>query len=274
MVNRVQISNWAAVEALIAQARNRGRMLTNCYPDKERMSEWCAEGAVYAEESAGVTILWRDQQTFCNLFFFAESKDVLARYLTRDMDAICSRVVVDLIGLDALRLPLLAVFEAAGFGKISELVRMSRETPECTDVPVINNASADGRDIPDIQAIFREHFNPEVEQLPSDAELARWISKGGALVHRDDHDRVHSFIIYEMNKASLYLRYWFVNPQARNRGVGGCLMRTMFHHARFTRRQYFWVITDNENAVKRYEHYGFKAEPMRDVVLAKDFKKG
>lgn len=268
------MTEWSAVETLIAQARNRGRMLTNCYPDRERMSEWCAAGAVYAEESPGVTIIWRDQQSFCNLFFFADSKDALARYVTGNIDAIRDRVIVDLIGPDAIRLPLQDVFESAGFGKISELVRMSRKTPECADVPVINIEPPDDRDIPDIQAIFREHFNPEVEQLPSDAELKRWISKGGALVHRDDRYRVHSFIIYEMNKASLYLRYWFVNPRVRNCGVGGCLMRTMFYHARFTKRQYFWVITDNENAVKRYKHYGFRSEPLRDVVLAKDFKKG
>jgi len=42
----------------------------------------------------------------------------------------------------------------------------------------------------------------------------------------------------------------------------------MFAAGSDTKRQYFWVKTDNENAIKRYQHYGFAFEPMKDVVMA------
>jgi len=271
MGNRVKLADWAAVESLMARARNRGQLLTNFFADPERMSEWCDSGSLFAEEGADVTLLWRQHDKFCNLYFFASTPDVLSKVVGADLRAARNRVVADIIGPDAIRSPLVAALTSSGFTQISELVRMSRKTPECTDVPTINILPPDTRDIPDVQAIFREHFNPEVEQLPSDVELERWIKKGGILVHRDDRGKVHSFIIYDLSKVSLYLRYWFVNPQVRGSGVGGHLMRTMFYHARDTKRQYFWVIMDNENAIKRYQHYGFNFEPMKDVVLAKDF---
>ena len=45
-------------------------------------------------------------------------------------------------------------------------------------------------------------------------------------------------------------------------------MRSMFAAGSNTKRQYFWVKADNENAIKRYQHYGFAFEPLKDVVLA------
>ena len=48
----------------------------------------------------------------------------------------------------------------------------------------------------------------------------------------------------------------------------------MFAAGRDTKRQYFWVKTDNDNAVKRYQHYGFQFEPMKDVVMGADYLTG
>ena len=76
------------------------------------------------------------------------------------------------------------------------------------------------------------------------------------------------FVIFDLLPATLYLRYWFAHPVARGKGVGGRLLKAMFAAGSDTKRQYFWVKTDNENAIKRYQHYGFAFEPMKDVVMA------
>ena len=80
--------------------------------------------------------------------------------------------------------------------------------------------------------------------------------------------KVEGFVIYDLSPAQLYLRYWFVHPEARGRGIGGKLLRTMFAAGAQTKRQYFWVKTDNENAIIRYKHYGFAFEPLKNTVLA------
>lgn len=66
-----------------------------------------------------------------------------------------------------------------------------------------------------------------------------------------------------------YLRYWFTSSKYRNQGVGAKLLKSSLFLAKETKRQILWVISENENAIKRYEHYGFKRELMNDYVLIK-----
>ena len=44
-------------------------------------------------------------------------------------------------------------------------------------------------------------------------------------------------------------------------------IKKYFSDSRGAKRQLFWVIKLNENAIKRYRHYGFKSENLFDVVL-------
>lgn len=37
--------------------------------------------------------------------------------------------------------------------------------------------------------------------------------------------------------------------------------------AKGTKRQMHWVISTNDNAIKRYKHYGYIAESLYDYVL-------
>ena len=48
---------------------------------------------------------------------------------------------------------------------------------------------------------------------------------------------------------------------------GACLLKYYFFESKRTKRQIFWVIDSNINAIKRYRHYGFKAEEMVDYVM-------
>ena len=40
-----------------------------------------------------------------------------------------------------------------------------------------------------------------------------------------------------------------------------------YEEGKDTKRQIFWVIRTNENAIKRYKHYGFNEENMFDYVM-------
>ena len=70
-----------------------------------------------------------------------------------------------------------------------------------------------------------------------------------------------------MNNTTNYLRYWFTHPNYRDKKIGSKLLRHFFKIGEDTKRQIFWVIQSNENAIKRYRHYGFKEENMFDYVL-------
>lgn len=58
-----------------------------------------------------------------------------------------------------------------------------------------------------------------------------------------------------------------VLPEYRNQGVGSELFRQFLWEGRETKQQILWVNQANENAIVRYEHYGFKKENMYDYII-------
>ena len=179
------------------------------------------------------------------------------------------RFVVDILGRDAVREPLESVFTAAGFNVLTTLQRMSRKTPAEEYKAESGIGLAQPDDASAVLHLLQANFIAEEEQIPCLEEIREWIIAKEILVSRGKTGQgIMGFVIFDISPAALYLRYWFVSPGIRGNGVGGKLMRAMFAIGVNTKRQYFWVKTDNENAIFRYRHYGFEFEPLKDVVLA------
>ena len=123
-------------------------------------------------------------------------------------------------------------------------------------------------DIAQINIALKDNFDPLSEQLPSVDELRDYIERKQVLVIKDGSN-LCGFIIFEVTGMTWYLRYWFTSSEYRNQGIGAKLLKSSLFMAKDTKRQILWVISDNENAIKRYEHYGFKRELMNDYVLIK-----
>ena len=251
----------------IAQARDENRTLTNFFPNEQRMSSWCTNGTLSCSEFGKTTFLIHDQCAFSNLYFLTEKaeclrEDVGAFLKTRGDE----RFVVDVLGPDRVRIPLEAALAGNGFVSQTVLQRMGRKTPSETvdaDAAVVDATDAD---VWRVKVLLDAYFNAEQEQLPTVDELKRWAGRGELKVVRNESGGVDGFVIYDLSPAQLYLRYWFVHSEARGKGIGGRLMRTMFAAAAKTKRQYFWVKTDNENAIIYYPHYGFGFGPMKNSV--------
>ena len=109
-------------------------------------------------------------------------------------------------------------------------------------------------------------FDEQTEQIPYYEELLNYVSQGHVLVCEED-GMMAGFLIYELNTTTLYLRYWFTHPDFRDKKVGSRLLRRFFDEGKDTKRQLFWVIRTNENAIMRYRHYGFTEENMYDYVM-------
>lgn len=264
------VADWQVVVGLVASCRNEGLVVSNFFPDETRMAAWCRDG-VFSENRCGDTqFLFRRQEGFCNLYFMSKSFDALSV----DLEAFLSnngkeRWIVDLIGSDAGCRRLESVFASHGFSPLIILQRMGRRTPveDSSHQPGVELAN--NEDAVNIKSLLDRYFVVEAEQVPSVDEIFRWIeAKTLYLVRGDSNGRILGFTIFDLTPASLYLRYWFVHPDSRGKGIGGRLMKAMFAAGHLTKRQYFWVKIDNENAIKRYKHYGFKFEPLRDVVMA------
>lgn len=265
----MNVTRWEDLAQLVATARNQGRMLTNFFADKDRMSPWCDAGTIDIDTVVDVTFILHVQNGFTNVYFLVKDDHALRRGLASLLTARSDvRLVVDVLGPDRVRLPLEDAFKANGFAVQTVLQRMGRKTPvKSYEVdPWVVVASE--RDVLLVKDLLTTYFNAEQEQLPSMEELRKWRTAGGLRVVHGADGQVEGFVIYDLSPAQLYLRYWFVRPEARRKGIGGKLLRTMFALGSATKRQYFWVKTDNENAIIRYQHYGFAFESMKNTVLA------
>lgn len=263
------VRDWQEVASQVASCKNSGMRLSNFFPEKERVSTWCENGVFFEEHGCGTQFFVREQSGFSNVFFLSKSTDSLAR----DWHEFASvndggKWIVELIGPDALRQPLEEVFYSAAFSRLATLQRMARRTPALAPSPEAEVKLARSEDAVCICNLLHANFDAETEQLPSADEILRWIANGTLLVERGtDENDVLGFAIFDLYPAALHLRYWFVSPSERGKGVGGRLLRNVFWAGHETRRQYLWVKTDNENAIAMYRHYGFSFESMKDVVM-------
>ncbi len=264
-----QLWTWGEVLELVAQARNEGLAVTNFFPDEMRMSAWCRDGAFY-EECCGSTLFFvRRQSAFSNVYFMSRSVGALGEdWKTFALENGSGKWIVDLIGPDRMRQPLEDVMAVVGFSRLTTLQRMGRKTP----YEISESLSDIKRATPDDAGIIKElldaYFIAEEEQIPSIEEIRKWIDAQTLYVIRGlAENLIEGFAIFDLSPAMLYLRYWFVHPSVRGKGVGGRLLRAVFSAGRNTKRQYLWVKTDNENAILRYRHYGFGFEPMKDAVM-------
>ena len=262
--------DWRTVVELVASCRNEGLAVTNFFPDEERMAPWCRNVAFFEERCGDTQFFVRKQNTFANVYFMGRSAETLGMdwksFVASDGSG---RWVLDLIGPDRIREPMENAFESVGFDRLTTLQRMGRKTPVDLVERSFDVECATVDDTSAIKCLLDTYFVAEEEQIPSAEEIGKWIEKQTIYVVRSNADNpILGFVIFDLSPAMLYLRYWFVHPSARCDGVGGRLLKAMFAAGRDTKRQYFWVKTDNDNAIKRYQHYGFQFEPMKDVVMA------
>ena len=164
----------------------------------------------------------------------------------------------------------LGAFKECGYEVYRQLYRMSRIGLFPVDAGEVSPEVQIGEeeDLSAVEALFDRDFDPLCEQIPSRTELKSFVREQQLLVLRDK-DTLAGFLVYEMTGRTWYLRYWYTDPAFRNQGVGSKLLKAALALGAESTRQILWVLSDNENAIRRYEHFGFTREPMNDCILIK-----
>lgn len=249
----------------MSDVRNlRKGYVSNFYPDEFKIGIWISHdmlGVIKMEQSI---IFLVEKKGFTCLYYCATSYPELQK--AWNLLPANEKYIVDIVarGIDETANFFL---KQNNFTKYSALYRMSKipETSNEAYVPdsCLRNANYD--DIPVIQDFFEKDFDKYVEQIPTKEELAQWIDLGHVIVSVIDNN-LAGFLIYDYSPSSWYLRYWFVDSKYREKKVGASLIKEGMHRGADARRLMFWVIETNENAIKRYEHYGYKRENMTDTI--------
>lgn len=263
------VENYQMLSGLIAAVRNlRCGFVTNFYPDQIKHELWIRKKILYYEQVGDVLFFIKQNDDFGNLFYCSPNVDMLQKALFSWQTSGGKRnLIVDIIGTDKQCLAIRDVFYRSRFEDYGALMRMCKTSPaefcNISDLPVRLATPEEGDEI---CFLLQEYFDPQAEQIPFPEEILKLIEEKRILIY-PDREKIAGFLIYELTKSTLYLRYWFVHPAYREKGIGSALMQRFFYEGRDTKRQLFWVLCSNENAIKRYKHYGFQPENMYDYVL-------
>lgn len=252
----------------ISEIRNLKKgFVTNFYLDVFKHSIWIKNGDFYSYRYGDTIFLIKKNNSFWNIFYNSTNLEELKNAVLQIKNTCEENVLMfDIIG-NAEQMDLIKnIFRDLGLYNYCSLVRMSRMTSH-----VDYEASFDNIKFAKLeQAVYilkqlRIYFDGKTEQIPYLEELEEYIRQNHVLIYCNENIII-GFVIYEKNKTTQYLRYWFVQSEYRDLKIGGTLLKRFFYEGNDTKRQLFWVIKSNENAIKRYRHYGFVEENLFDNV--------
>jgi len=266
------VSSYAhCQDAVAAVKRGASRYLTNFFAERSKVETWIANGDLGIFSLGEACIFAREDRFFTHLYFCAGSQDGLARILGAYTSGINRTLTVDLLGsADQVR-ELGRYFADHGFSDYANLKRMAKvcarnqygNTSKEEDVSFALECDAAR-----IQAMMEEAFDPLKENLPYETEVLMAIQDQQVLSVKDGRS-VRGILFFENVGMSSTLRYWLVAPEARDGGVGGRLIREYFRTSPEARRFLLWVLDDNEGAIRKYEHYGYKVDGLCDRVMVR-----
>lgn len=263
VVSSVQINSF------VAEIRNiRQGFVTNFFWDSQKHPYWVEDGGFLYQKTENCYLLLHKNGFFSNLFYIASNMDAVVNSIKQaklENDSVIDLVIKN-EGKGEVEM-----LKAAGFQTYKYLYRMSHigflaEDSWEKSEDVIHASMTDSILVYDV---LQKDFDPICEQLPSLQELNDYARRKQLLVIKDG-DKLCGFLIFEISgTTSWYLRYWYTSPEYRNQRIGARLLKTALVIGKETKRQQLWVISENENAIKRYEHYGFQKEPINDYVMIK-----
>ena len=271
-----KVESIEQLKELIYYVRNlRQGFVTNFYLDEEKHAAWIRTGEFQFDKHEDTVFLLFDhdnpdsEKYFSNMFYISISEDaMLARLKEYPEKYIYDLYVLDIVGRDTMCLPLVEKLKTMHGYNDATLIRMNRvgEIDASLMAQGTHVRYACLKDVRVINELLHAHFDKQLEQLPLEEELRGMIERSHILVC-DREEKVAGILLYDLNASTLYLRYWLVLQEYRNIGVGSELLRHFLWEGRSTKRQILWVNQANENAIIRYEHYGFKKENMYDYII-------
>lgn len=241
-------------------------LLTNFYPDFQKIQWWIEEKRLYKIEYTDSIFYTRKQDGFHYMLYISSDAERLSLAINDFISDLKCPVVVEIISQKEDD-DILCLFKSKKFEPYTTLVRLNMKTPEFLNNNYCENIrKAESKDLRYLNEKLLSEFDKYSEQLPLKKELETLIQKGFVLLYEKDHE-IAGFIILEILGATQLLRYWFVDSKYRDMKVGSSLFNAFLDDGKETKRQILWCRTENENALKRYEHYGYQRENMFDHIL-------
>lgn len=264
------VENYEFIKKSICSVKELKKgYITNFYENEMVVSSWIREKLLSNYQSGEAVFLFKKNRylMLSNLFYIAPSNEILEEGLKYILKIHPDSLIVCDVLTKIDNTDLKILFENAGFFHYKSLMRMNRiKHYSKSDHDISNVVVAGINQMEQVFLLLQDYFDPIAEQLPDKEKLRNWIFNKNVLTYSIENN-VIGFIIYEIIGSTLYLRYWFVDPDYREKRIGSKLFASFLSKGATSRRQLFWVIDSNENAIKRYKHYGFKEDGTYDLIM-------
>ncbi len=243
---------------------------TNFFPSPLKLQSWIDHNELFSKPHEGATFFFKKDRDFWRLYFCAVDLPELQQAMMSVPQLNTEPVVTDLVGMDAALGKLSASLEAAGFGRYARLQRMSRagrggEAGRVVDDPAV---FAEKPDCPMVLELIENLFDRYGEQLPMPYEIESAIDRRQVLAVKRG-GVVAGILFFETQGLASAVRFWAVAKKFQSSGVGSALMRRYLQAHNDVRRFTLWVNANNQDAIRKYEHYCYAPDGLVDCILVK-----
>ncbi len=260
---------FAAIQKVKAAAPE---FCTNFYPVQKKLQEWIVHGELASECHDSVAFFFRKDRDLQHFYFSAASVGALQNAIGNLTALRTERVVTDLVGSEASLKEVMDCLEQIGFRRYSHLQRMARTnqgSPAASngaDAPVV---LAEASDQQAILSLLESSFDHYADQLPTPYEIEAAIEAKQIYAIKCDGE-LAAMLHFETQGFTSTIRYWVAAKRYQSKRLGASLIRHYFATQNAVKRFILWVMATNENAVKKYQHYGYVADGLIDHVLANE----
>jgi hypothetical protein len=258
----------------IQQARTGASVFgTNFFPVQSKLQAWIDHQELWAGVVKGAALFLRKDRNFWHLFFSASNPEALEQALQALPQLKTERVVTDVVGKEGGPDPFMAALERARFRPYSKLLRLARPSmPEgekptmpARSAPVLASKTQSSA----LLALIESFFDPYADQIPLPYEIEAAIASQQIFVVQP-HSEVAALLFFETQGLTSTIRYWVVGQKFLSHGFGSALIRHYFLAHNKVRRFVLWVAANNDNALRKYQHYGYAPDGLVDHVLVNE----
>jgi hypothetical protein len=241
--------------------------VTNFFPSRPKLESWIGRRELSVTTAEAGALFLRRDADFLHLYFFAADLESLRVSLGTLLVSEPGTIVADILGREDEAGPMAGALAANGFSCYTRLIRLARVSAGCPPEPVQPGVEyALARDAEAITRMLHTSFDRYAEQLPVLEEIRKAVAAQQILVVRNAGG-IAGLLFFEVEGFTSVLRYWLVDTSFRNQKVGSRLIRSYFAACAPARRFILWVLADNQNAIVRYQGYGYRPDRLTDRVL-------
>lgn len=270
-MNQIVDFTYSDIKSELFRLKSK-EMKTNFFMTESQFNQLLSENKIIVFKTEKACFLLTDDFGFKRMYFIVSNAFELKPFLEYLIANYQSEISVETAGNSSYLQEIKEIFLQNGFFEYSSMVRMSKIRNEKEEVNFenIHLLTMDKKE--EFHSLYKKYFDKFVERIPTSEEIDAFIENKSAYYFSDNNE-IQGFIVFEIHGITSHLRYWFVHPNYREKKIGSKLIQLFFNIGENVKRELFWVIESNENAIKRYKHFGFVEEDMHNLILINKNKK-